>query len=303
MTMKDRLIRINENLSYDKHDWTIAKYLPELYDSEGVYSTEEWTSWSDILSSRVSLEEYMRVEDAYIRTVKRIMQLSDCHYFNYIPWSGFSYKKNTRALYSVIPNSRDLFNAYIQLKEGQRLNHDDACNLIRLSLREMVDCSLVNMSRGVSFMVGYDYYLHIRCRSIDYYRLEKEVQKEGLYLNRSNIAESVNYQKIKTWLMDDTTESIITVKSFNNEGDFSCHAKTVLFLASTICYHYSLPLKVSLLATSQEEISNMEDRNLLLLKYTKNPIQIGKVSFLITNSFYEWRPCLGAQNSYLFYRI
>jgi len=245
----------------------------------------------------------MRVEDAYISVAKRIMQLSDCHYFNYIPWMGFSSSKNAPEIFSVIPNSRDLFKAYRHLKEGQRLNNDDACNLIRLSLREMVDCSLVNMSRGVSFMVGYDYYLHIRCRSIDYYKLEKEVRKEGLYLNRSNIAESVNYQKIKTWLMDDRTESIIPVSYFNNEGDYSCHAKAVLFLAATICYHYSLPLKVSLLATSPEGSSNIEDGDILLLKYSKNPIQINNVSFRITNSYYEWRPCLGAHNLYMFYRI
>lgn len=302
MTIKDKLLQRNENPVFHKRDWVIAKYKPEFYNSDGVYTLNEWTSCSDIIKSKLSVEDYLKAEDAYVRTARKIMQLSDCRYLTYIPWSGMVDGIPASSSSLRIPSTRTLYNKYRGLREGQRLNLDNACDVIRLSLRELVDCTLINNSRGVSFMVGFDYYLHISCQSIDYYRLEKVVRKEGLYLNRNNIAESVNYHRIKMWLMDDTTEAIHPVNDFYYNGEDSRHAKAVLFLASVICDLYSLHLKVALLAACNDR-PNLESSDFLLLKYRNSPILINNESVIITNSYYEWSPCPESKNSYYFYRM
>lgn len=52
--------------------WRVSKYNPSKRDADGRYTNEEWTSIHDIGTSiggqTLAIEEYLRVEKAYIET-------------------------------------------------------------------------------------------------------------------------------------------------------------------------------------------------------------------------------------------
>ena len=58
--------------------WRVTKYNPSGRDINGAYTENEWTSSSDINSSFngkvLTIEEYMKVENAYAAAVLHIME-------------------------------------------------------------------------------------------------------------------------------------------------------------------------------------------------------------------------------------
>lgn len=299
MTIKEKILMMNDNPYYSKGDYVLAKYKPELYDSNEVYiNQEEWTSSSDI-PDIVSVEEYMDTENSYIRVAKRIMMLSGCSFLTYIPWSNsFSLPKRRKKLVS---DTVILLEKYGKIKEGARLNIDEACEVLRLSLREVVDCSLANLSNKVLFTVGYEYYLHFRCK-IDYLDLEKEIRKENLYLNKDNITDVVDYQAIKEWLFNARQGSYALAENFLQQAHRG-NVKSVLYISSVICDTYFPSRKTLLIVPFQEDSPNIDYLHPYLLNYCHNPISFEGDSIYIRNCYYEWFFCKGKRNRYMVFRM
>lgn len=54
--------------------WRITKYDPNKRDKDGLFLEESWTSFSDVgritSGSRLTVNEYIQVEEAYIKAVE-----------------------------------------------------------------------------------------------------------------------------------------------------------------------------------------------------------------------------------------
>ena len=62
----------------------IVKYSPQNYNSDGVYTADEWTSRCDVGKcydgKSFTLEEYLNVEQHYIAVVISVMKATNCKY-------------------------------------------------------------------------------------------------------------------------------------------------------------------------------------------------------------------------------
>ena len=60
----------------------IVKYAPSGYNKDGIYTSDDWTSISDIGKSFngkiLSVKDYLKVEEQYVNTVLMIMSALDC---------------------------------------------------------------------------------------------------------------------------------------------------------------------------------------------------------------------------------
>ena len=53
--------------------YRVTKYNPEYRNTDGTYSREEWTSYSDV-GEIVSKEEYEKVENSYIESALNFLE-------------------------------------------------------------------------------------------------------------------------------------------------------------------------------------------------------------------------------------
>ena len=119
----------------------ITKYDPQFRDAAGVYTRDEWTSYSDI-GKNVSREEYEKIESAYIETAVRflkeqgIVELKVTNLENH----------EERAL----PAS---------LSDGSSIETESLAPIFRGILREEFWAKLEAKAAFVHF--GWDYYMYI----------------------------------------------------------------------------------------------------------------------------------------------
>ncbi|AWH16493.1 hypothetical protein C1922_03680 [Stenotrophomonas sp. ZAC14D2_NAIMI4_7] len=98
---------------------------------------ETWTDFSDV-GKRVSIEDYLVVEDAYLDAIRRF-----CIGIGVESLSIQSLERRDSHLY----------------QEGQPLDLDGIEQVARDVLRNVIWCKLVSNSAEVHF--GYDYYLYV----------------------------------------------------------------------------------------------------------------------------------------------
>ena len=62
----------------------IVKYSPQKYDSNGIYTADEWACMWDVGKKfdgkLFTLEEYLRVEQRYVSVILSIMKAMNCKY-------------------------------------------------------------------------------------------------------------------------------------------------------------------------------------------------------------------------------
>ena len=65
----------------------IVRYNPKYYDTQGVYTKDEWTDFSDVgrefEGKRLSIEEYLVVENNFIAFVRECVELVGCKYLGF----------------------------------------------------------------------------------------------------------------------------------------------------------------------------------------------------------------------------
>ncbi|MDI9272911.1 hypothetical protein [Stenotrophomonas sp. PFBMAA-4] len=118
-----------------KHSWRITKYWQRMPEGYLCSSPEEWTDFGDV-GKRVSLEDYLVVEDAYLDAIRR-----------------FCVGIGVEALSIQSLERRDSRDYH----EGQPLDLDGIERVARDVLRNVIWCKLVGESAEVHF--GYDYYM------------------------------------------------------------------------------------------------------------------------------------------------
>ena len=164
----------------------IVKYAPSGYNKDGIYTSDDWTSISDIGKSFngkiLSVKDYLKVEEQYVKTVLMIMSALDCEYLaiEYI-------EINQDKMANDIEIYRKKYGVSItgtlpKLKKGTRLSRINAPNVLRLCLRELCYIVFSCKSKELELYFSYDYYLNVKC-PIDRNTLSQIVKKNNLYLD------------------------------------------------------------------------------------------------------------------------
>jgi hypothetical protein len=101
----------NLNSPFRKFGCEIVKYKPQYY-KDGIYTKNEWISVSDIGSSFdgevLTKEEYLRVEAAYVDTVKELLEISGVKFLTIVNPNTYylrrekTFNKENKALYQIV---------------------------------------------------------------------------------------------------------------------------------------------------------------------------------------------------------
>lgn len=165
----------------------IVKYSPQNYNSDDVYTADEWTSRCDVGKcydgKSFTLEEYLNVEQHYIAVVISVMKATNCKYMTiqYL-------EADKEDIVSRIKSSKfydidsPLLNSISLLNEKRRIHINKLPDIMRLALREYMYVELCNKEHRLQVEFGYDYYLKISCL-LDNETLNNFVQRENLYLD------------------------------------------------------------------------------------------------------------------------
>ncbi|MEG0193059.1 MAG: hypothetical protein RR831_12180 [Stenotrophomonas sp.] len=120
-----------------EHSWRITKYWQRKPEGYLWSPPEEWTDFSDV-GKRVSIEDYLVVEDAYLDAIRRFCV-------------GIGVESlRIQSLSSCDP---------CRYHEGQQLDLDEIEQVARGVLRIAFWCKLVCETAEVHF--GYDYYMYV----------------------------------------------------------------------------------------------------------------------------------------------
>ena len=147
----------------------ISKYNPIHRDINGYYLKHEWISYYDIgkrfPDGILTEDAYLNIENKYLYVVKVL--------FHVMPIATFRIK------------DLEVYNRKYKkvLREGEQIPENRINTIVRLIMREMFWCKLVNEYVEVHF--GYDYYIFIVFKKgytvrkiIDYFKIVRAV---GLY--------------------------------------------------------------------------------------------------------------------------
>jgi len=165
----------------------IVKYSPQKYDSNGIYTTNEWTSRCDVgkkFNGKIfTIEEYLRVEQRYISVILSIMKATKSKYMTIQYLEADKEYITSRIKSSKFYNiDSELLKSMPLLEEKRRIYILKITDIIRLSLREYIYVVLRNKEHKLQIEFGYDYYLKISC-SLNLETLKNIVNREGLYLD------------------------------------------------------------------------------------------------------------------------
>ncbi|MBL3729661.1 hypothetical protein JIN86_08600 [Lysinibacillus sp. HST-98] len=140
--------------------WRITKYNPAFRDDNGHYTLkEEWTCPSEIGKiidgKEFTLDEYFRVESAYLNTVSTFLKESGLNKLRVLQLSKFdiSPEEKSMALYEKAFDELDL-------QEDLEVNPNEIRTICKMILRNFGWCQLY--SKGNFFVnFGWDYYMYI----------------------------------------------------------------------------------------------------------------------------------------------
>ncbi|UTE72069.1 hypothetical protein M1I95_17665 [Rossellomorea marisflavi] len=146
-------------MKHIKHQWRVTKYNPTFRDEHGYYTLiEEWTSPSDIGETfdgnELTLDDYLRVEEAYINSAIAFMEESGIQSVRVLGLEG-SITEEDRA--SFLYESE--FEGVV-LKEDSLVDLDALHLIMKMVLRDFIWCQLYD---GDQFFIhfGTDYYMYV----------------------------------------------------------------------------------------------------------------------------------------------
>lgn len=170
------------------YKYRISKYNPIYRDNNGIYLKEEWTAISDIGKSfdgvKLSVEEYKKVEDSYIRVIKLVMSYVGTRFltidkvirsFSNEEFQEAFIETEYRNLYTS-----EIINIYHSIKDNENLDEEGSDRFCRLLLREDIG-SEVFYEDKIKIFIGYDYLMGVHTiKSLE--NLIPEIEELGLYV-------------------------------------------------------------------------------------------------------------------------
>jgi len=122
--------------------WRVTRYDPNRRNDAGAYRDETWTSIADVggmfEGSELTIEDYERVEDAYVDAFLAFATESDVD------------RLQVRSVEQAV-----------SLEEGEVVSVDKAADIVRLMLREEVICKLETPTDDFALHVGFDLYMYV----------------------------------------------------------------------------------------------------------------------------------------------
>ena len=163
--------------------YRVTKYNPDQRDSQGTYITKDWTSISDIgkvfKDKRITIEDYLLVEDAYINTLQTFMNLTSSKTFNL---AEVEYGENIDDIHapSIYTTFQKNMLGNINLKS--EFNEQETLEICRLILRENLWCKINSTNKKLIFEFGYDFYMYITAEIVFEVMKNEILNRFGLYL-------------------------------------------------------------------------------------------------------------------------
>lgn len=149
--------------------YRITKYNPALRDAQGTYRPDEWTSCSDIgktiAGKKLTAQEYLAVENAYIEAIRIVAEQNGCTAFRARQlerlFSVWEVSRKTKRL--GLSFAKEEAELYRSVDSSCTYTMEEALSLARMILRELLWATLYDPEEKISFTFGYDYYLYADC--------------------------------------------------------------------------------------------------------------------------------------------
>lgn len=166
------------------YKYRITKYNPQ-NRSKDVYALNEWTSVSDIgkkCDKILTTEEYIYVENTYVEAFENIAKIKGDDVVVSSIEKPFSIDEIVRIeqkynLSKYCPVNIELLK---KLSNNKRIAIDEACDLVRLILREYMWCNIL-LNKNERFEFGYDYYMYFLTNK-DSMQMLKKCVSNRLYI-------------------------------------------------------------------------------------------------------------------------
>lgn len=170
--------------------YRISKYNPQYRDEKGIYSKEEWTSYSDvgkIYNGKVfDKNDYLKTEMFYCNTVLYILKVNKVKEvviedleLNYsidelermLQSKGFDLSVKEKNLITLLAN-------------GNKIKVYDLHIYLKLILRECFWCRLIDYESSSAIEFGYDYYIYLYSKSILSDEVADVWRQNGIYIEK-----------------------------------------------------------------------------------------------------------------------
>lgn len=169
--------------------WRITKYDPNKRDKDGLFLEESWTSFSDVgritSGSRLTVNEYIQVEEAYIKAVEYFFEPVKDYSVEICDFEQVDSIEEIKVIkeryFELYP--QELLCLFLKLKDGYSLCYEEIGNLCRLILREHIwgKISFEDDDRKIFAHFGYDYYMYLGS-SFNDKKVMSNIKKTGLYI-------------------------------------------------------------------------------------------------------------------------
>lgn len=163
-------------------EYSISKYRPDLYDGNGCYLRNEWTSFWEIgrnfYNGILSEEEYLKIEQRYIDVAVTLARLSGC---SYLIINHLECENDIRDSFSQRSCNKQLLEAAQNMKQGLRVSVSSCSDYLRLCIREFCWAVFSNKLHDFSIDFGYDFYMHVKT-SLPQFQVKEIVSVNNLYI-------------------------------------------------------------------------------------------------------------------------
>ncbi|ATL48197.1 hypothetical protein COR50_14070 [Chitinophaga caeni] len=155
----------------------ITKYNPIYRDTSGRFLKDEWTSYTDVgenIGGKVlSIEEYLKVEGAYINAVDLFFKELGITQFLVLKLEKYGIENLA---------SEDIKN-YKEAINEQVYSLDKLSMIVRMNLRAYIWCELVSLDKKSRVEFGYDYYMYFISNKKIESSLWSKIEKLGLFVD------------------------------------------------------------------------------------------------------------------------
>jgi len=163
--------------------YRLSKYNPKYRDEYGNYTRQEWTAISDIDEIGVFSQEYLNVENNYIKAIIIILE-----YFEIEKLYVMQLEKDDNVLSDneIIKEygqyfSQEMRECILCVQEGEELSKEKIEDVLKLTLREVIWCVLYSRTTHFVIKPGFDFYINIICMELPKKVIE-EINKLEIFI-------------------------------------------------------------------------------------------------------------------------
>lgn len=167
--------------------YRISKYSPNYRNGEGIYTIDDWTSYSDIGKKyggeKFTIEKYYEVEKNYGIIVEAILQDNGIEEVVVEELELNFTVHELKYLLGIkgLLLSNDNIKLIDNLKNGSIIPRNALKEVISLILRECFWCKLVSENHQFLIEFGYDLYVYVTCDILSDEMIQK-AEKIGIYI-------------------------------------------------------------------------------------------------------------------------